>query len=224
MINGKRNFVKEKRIKFEVLGGGLSFLAFLSCFTVGFSNWVHINIKDDNSKLNVDIGKFINLSEYLNAPSVNYFEVCPTGLVVDETITYTGTITINTKILLKDGLLNNYDSTLTSLGFKFLITNNGTYNYFVSNFMGGTNSPEVQYSFYLDNNTPFYNLTTSTISGNSIISELIFNDPLLQTYENINLNVIYSFDFSSYKDNFKADIYDHLGENPLSFMMNLEVK
>ena len=75
-----------------------------------------------------------------------------------------------------------------SLGFKFLITNNGTYNYFVSNFMGGTNSPEVQYSFYLDNNTPFYNLTTSTISGNSIISELTFNDPLLQTYENINLN------------------------------------
>ena len=25
-------------------------------------------------------------------------------------------------------------------------------------------------------------------------------------------------------DNFKADIYDQLGENPLSFMMNLEVK
>ena len=63
-----------KNNKIRVFGGGLSFLAFLSCFAVGFSNWAHINIRDDNSKLNVDIGKdyYVKKAKFFS-PFSNYY-------------------------------------------------------------------------------------------------------------------------------------------------------
>lgn len=90
--------------------------------------------------------------------------------------------------------------------------------------MGGTSNPIVRYAFFLDNASPQYNSATSTISGNSIKTELNLNDSQLQTYDSINLEVSYDFDFSSFKDDFQASIYDKLGDNPLSFLINIEVK
>ena len=51
---------KYKRISLNVLGGGLSFLAFLSCFAVGFSSWISNTLNKDDANINVSIGNIEN--------------------------------------------------------------------------------------------------------------------------------------------------------------------
>ena len=204
-------------------GGVLSFLAFLSCFTIGFSSWQYGEHTADNKQLNIEIGNFVNLSTYLTTPVVEYFEVCPTGLVVDETIVYAGNIVINTNLKLKDGLLSNYDNSCTNFDFRFILITNGTFNYFTSDYMGSI-TPGVDYSFYLDGYDPIYTTTISNINNNIIESQLSLSNDSLQTINNINLSIVYKFDFTMYKSNFNTSIYENLGNNPLSFMINMEIQ
>ena len=53
-MNNKKLF--EKNIIKKFSGGGLSFLAFISCFTVGFSSWVLGGDSNNNASISFEIG------------------------------------------------------------------------------------------------------------------------------------------------------------------------
>ena len=79
-----RNF-KNKLIFVQVFGGGLSFLAFLSCFTVGFSSWISNTLNKDDANINVSIGNIENNSIF-TIRAVDMFTLGPDGLVENYTI------------------------------------------------------------------------------------------------------------------------------------------
>ena len=103
---------KYKRISLNVLGGGLSFLAFLSCFAVGFSSWISNTLNKDDANINVSIGNIENNSIF-TIRAVDMFTLGPDGLVVDYTIVKEASImaifTINNDLAYlysNEGLLN----------------------------------------------------------------------------------------------------------------------
>ena len=51
-----KNMKLFKNNKIRVFGGGLSFLAFISCFTVGFSSWVLGGDSNNNASISFEIG------------------------------------------------------------------------------------------------------------------------------------------------------------------------
>lgn len=56
----KNKVCLNNRLKFNVLEGGLSFLAFLSCFTVGFSSWIVGNVPP-TVNINSEIGDVVEV-------------------------------------------------------------------------------------------------------------------------------------------------------------------
>ena len=60
-----KNMKLFKNNKIKVFGGGLSFLAFLSCFAVGFSSW-NLGINYSNTEINIDSGDIIVDKSLLN--------------------------------------------------------------------------------------------------------------------------------------------------------------
>ena len=58
---------------------------------------------------------------------------------------------------------------------------------------------------------------------NDDITDISYSNSSLQTIESVSMSLIYYFDFSNYKDNFQKQIYDNLGNDPLSFDLNIEV-
>ena len=103
---------KYKRISLNVLGGGLSFLAFLSCFAVGFSSWISNTLNKDDANINVSIGNIENNSIF-TIRAVDMFTLGPDGLVENYTIVNEASIiaifTINNDLAYpysNEGLLN----------------------------------------------------------------------------------------------------------------------
>lgn len=111
-----------RRFKNSVLtksGGGLLLsLCNLSLIGVAFSAWVYGSINSENANINISVGDVVNLSEYISTPTINAFEVCPTGIVVDETICYAGEINIKTDLSLKNGLLKKRTDIKDSLSLN----------------------------------------------------------------------------------------------------------
>lgn len=215
-----------RRFKNSVLtkfGGGLLLsLCNLSLIGVAFSAWVYGSINSENGNINISVGDVVNLSEYISTPTINAFEVCPTGIVVDETICYVGEINIKTNLLLKNGLLLKRTDIKDSLNLNIEIRNKGTFNFFSKEYMGSLN-PNAKYSFYIEKETPTYLNTTCSINGDLIDSSISYANNSLQNIETISIILIYRFDFSNYKSNFETQIYNNLGEAPLSFDFNVEV-
>ena len=67
------------------LRGWLSFLAFLSCFTIEFFSWISNTPNRDDANINAYIGNIKNNSIFA-VKAVNMFILCPDGLVEDYTI------------------------------------------------------------------------------------------------------------------------------------------
>lgn len=215
-----RRFKNSVLTKF--LGGLLLSLCNLSLIGVAFSAWVYGSINSENGNINISVGNVVNLSEYISTPTINVFEVCPTGIVVDETICYAGEINIKTDLSLKNGLLSKRTDIKNSLNLKIEIRNNGTFNFFSKEYMGSFN-PNLKYSFYIENETPIYQNSVSTINDNLINSSITYSNNSLQNINAISISLVYTFDFSNYKSNFETQIYNNLGENPLSFDLSVEV-
>lgn len=215
-----------RRFKNSVLtkfGGGLLLsLCNLSLIGVAFSAWVYGSINSENGNINISVGDVVNLSEYISTPTINAFEVCPTGIVVDETICYAGEINIKTDLSLKNGLLKKRTDIKDSLNLNIEIKNKGTFNFFSKEYMGSLN-PNLKYSFYIESDTPTYQNSISTINDNLIDSSITYSNNSLQNINIISISLVYAFDFSNYKSNFETQIYNNLGENPLSFDFSVEV-
>ena len=144
-------------------------------------------------------------------------------MVVDETIEYLGNISIKTTLLLNTGILEKKPDLASSINFELNLINNGSFNYFQSEYMGATSSPIIKYAFYENDVIPSYTNSTASIYGNQISTLLSYSDDLLNTYESINIEVVYSFDFTSYKNNFETQIYNNIGSTPLSFTLQMKV-
>lgn len=203
-------------------GGLLLSLCNLSLIGVAFSTWVYGSTNSANGNINIDVGVVVNLSEYISTPTINAFEVCPIGIVVDETICYAGEINIKTDLLLKNGLLKKRKDIKDLLSLNIEITNNGTFNFFSKEYMGSL-TPNLRYSFYVGSETPTYLNSRCNINDKLINSTISYTNSSLQDIETISINIVYSFDFSNYKTNFKTQIYDNLGDSPLSFDLSVEV-
>lgn len=189
---------------------------------VGFSSWVIGPLSSADVNIDVSVDDFINLGEYISTPVIDSFKICPSGLVIDETICYTGEILVNTNLLLKNGLLIKRKDLTETLNLKIGIKNKGGFNFFSELYMGSLNPP-VKYSFFENGITPNYLNTSATIENDLITTEVTYSNNLLQTIESISLNLIYYFDFSNFKKDFQSQIYDKLGSAPLSFDLNIEV-
>lgn len=208
---------------FKNFRGGVLFLLFnISLIGVGFSSWVYTSIKNANHNINIEVGNIINLGEYFSEPEINTFEVCPTGLVVDETICYKGEISLKTNILLKNGLLSKLNNITETVNLSIKIVNKGTFNFFSNLYMGSLN-PNIKYSFFEIGNSPNYLDASASINNYLIKTDISYSNSSLQTIESVSMSLIYYFDFSNYKDNFQKQIYDNLGNDPLSFDLNIEV-
>lgn len=87
----------------------------------------------------------------------------------------------------------------------------------------GSLNPNLKYSFYIEKETPTYQNSVSTINDNLIGSSISYSNNSLQNINTISISLVYEFDFSNYKSNFETQIYNNLGENPLSFDFSAEV-
>ena len=103
---------KTRKSLMKVNGGGLSLLAFLSCFSVGFSSWISNTPNKDDANIDVSIGNIENNSLF-TIRAVDMFTLGPDGLVVDYTIVKEASIiaifTINNDLAYpysNEGLLN----------------------------------------------------------------------------------------------------------------------
>lgn len=215
---------QKKKDKFILNAGGGTLLTLFSLFLfgIGYSSW---NIIEDNKSffdINVGVGNLINLDNYFTTPKVDHFQISPAGIVTDETITYSGKIKITTNLLLKSGLVLDYKELKNSITFKFEIVNKGSFNFFSEQFMGSTN-PNIDYAFYEKGQTPTYSTVASLISDNLISSKATYTNDNIQNLDYISIDLVYSFDFTNYKTDFKTQVYDKLGNNPLTFDLNIGI-
>lgn len=197
----------------------LSSFIIVSLLCVGFSTWMY----NSQSYFNImpSVGDVYYLSDYISSPEIKSFYVCPTGIVVDETIVYKCEISIKTKISLKNGLLMKREDISNTLSIKVNVINDGTFDFFDIKYMD-SNKAVLHYSFFYDD-SPLYDEADIAFSDNVASSIISYYDNALTSKEFINLEILYFFDFTNYKDNFREQIYDLLGENPLSFHIQFEV-
>lgn len=178
-----------------------------------------------NVPVAAEVGNVIDLRNYLSTPTVDVFQVCPSGLVVDETIVFTGTLSIATTLTLsgENGFLGVLDENATSFGFDLSITSTGTFNFFVAAYMGSS-TPSISYSFFEPDTTPAYSSASATLSGDMLTASIAYENASLSSLSSLNLSLSLSFDFSSYKNSFQTDVYDKLGDNPMAFDLALKLK
>ena len=137
-------------------GGGVSFLAFLSCFTIGFSSWQYGTITGAPADINVSAGEVKN-ANFFSMGSVNMFSLGPDGLVEDYVIVSSSKIEV---IFYIDNALAYEFSNSGSLKFKTELSCSDTT--FLSTYIG--TNPTVSNSSTVNSN----------LSGNTIFSDVTY--------------------------------------------------
>ena len=175
--------------------------------------------------MTAEVGPVLDLGQYLTTPEVSVFQVCPSGLVVDETIVYSGKLSISTALSVsgEGGLLGVLGNATTRLSFDLSITNEGTFAFFSSSYMGSS-TPSMSYSFYETGSSPLPSSTPAMLSGDMLTASISYENASLSNVATLNLDLSFSFDFSSYASTFETDIYNNLGDNPMAFSLLLKLK
>lgn len=204
-------------------GSGVLFLCSLSLMGVGFSSWVYGETANAETNFQIGVGNVVDMKDYLSVEEISHFDVCPTGILANETISFQGQIAITMSVSLKHGLLPQRPDLTDALRVNIDIANEGTFNFF-SPFYLGSSTPSAQFSFYAPGETPVYSTVNASIEGDVVHAELLYANVALQEMEKAMFTIIYSFDFSTYKNEFQTKVYDRLGENPLAFRLFVEVK
>ena len=83
---------KNVKIKNTLFIGGLTSLAFLACLTVGYASWNFGNLTNGEANVDVSIGKVHNYNFFI-IDGIDMFYLGPDGMVKDDTIVETSTIT-----------------------------------------------------------------------------------------------------------------------------------
>lgn len=151
--------------------------------------------------------------------------MCPSGLVVDETIVYKGEITIYSSLKIKDGLKDTSFDLSKSIAISIDLINKGSFNFFDEKYM----SSIVKYKFSsnaINASDELKENTSTAIDGTKTSISIVNNnsDYNLSELDTLNFKVAYSFDFGAYKDTFEEDIYNKLGDSPLNFSLHFEVR
>ncbi|MGM9813777.1 MAG: hypothetical protein ACI32C_02615 [Candidatus Enteromonas sp.] len=173
--------------------------------------------------MNADVGSVVDFPSYISTPKIEYFEVCPTGLVVDETIVYKGDITLSSSLKVKDGLTIAGFDLAKSVAMKIDLKNTGSFNFFTTSYM----STMASYKFSSTEIGEAEQLTQSsaiTIDGSTSSTKISCSDISLNDVDALFFKVAYSFNFEAYKNTFTESIYSILGETPLKFSLHIEVE
>ena len=203
--------VKTKRvnrlISLQVFGGGLSFLTFLSCFTIGFSSWSFGTNSNDSVSVNANIGD-VEDGTFFEIGNISMFTIGQYGLVdndkfVDKS-TFSIDIIIHNDEIYNEGYLVN-DGTSYNLSFVIILGCNKAS--FISTYI--TNDPKI------DGASKITKVTTTDESFKHSINYSI-ND--VSENSRTKISIIYDI-----KDNTNNAIKTYYGDTPLfSFKVGVE--
>lgn len=82
----------------------------------------------------------------------------------------------------------------------------------------------MSYSFYETGSSPSPSSTPAMLSGDMLTASISYENASLSNVATLNLDLSFSFDFSSYASTFETDIYNNLGNNPMAFSLLLKLK
>ena len=182
-----RNKEKTRQTLMKVNGGGLSLLAFLSCFSVGFSSWITVSISSsDPVNINASVGDVKN-TNFFTMGTVNMFSLGPDGMVKDNTIVSSSTIEA---IFYIDNSLAYSSSNSGSLGFEVHLSCSDSI--FLTSYISG---PSIVNSTSV----------SSSVSGSDLASSVVYTISNSGTTE---IKVIYAVkDTANSEGKYMADLY-----------------
>lgn len=217
--------MKKERIKKvnRKVGGGLIFLlTTLALFSVGFSSWTFVENPRFQQELKVQADQIVDLNDFFNFQEPQMFEISPNGIIIDDQLSYIGTVRISFYIKIKEGifsfLTNNY------LQLELLLENTGGFNLLQSTFTGSTPIVYYQISETFISNPELVESIQGTLENNQIEIILAYENENLENINFLFFNIEYRFDFSAYSENFESEIYNQAENQKVNLNFRVEVK
>lgn len=192
----------------------------ISLLGVGFSSWIVFDNDESRNSVSIDIGntEIIDLKDHLEFEPLDMFDYCESGVVVDETIVFSGDIKVSFKLTNVHDIYNTIEDK-TKFSLSFYLSSSGPLN--LIQYMDATN---IKYSS--DTNkyiTP--NATLSNVSkpqDNKSVSYVAeYSNQNLTIVDNIYFSFLYHFNFESAKSTFLDTIYTPLSTKMCSLDLNI---